>query len=108
MRCSTTQKTLIATFGQHNGRWQLQHAAVAASQTGQDQRPAALTIKGGLDVGQAYAGCPTCGVGSFVKCGVCARLSCWNSSRRTFRCGWCGNEGVVEGGIYDVAALDRS
>ena len=48
-------------------------------------------IVGTFALGDGYPGCPTCGNGSFMKCGRCEALSCyagvWKGQRSA--CAWC-------------------
>ena len=48
--------------------------------------------------------CPSCGNKSFIKCGVCGELTCWNDASPDFVCAVCGNSGQVSGHITDLNA----
>lgn len=53
-----------------------------------------------------YPGCPYCKATTFVICGTCGKLNCYNGSR-LFSCGWCGVHGVVSLG-YDGSGIRSS
>lgn len=46
--------------------------------------------------------CPWCGSKDFVRCGRCAKLTCYDGSG-TFTCAYCGNSGKVSGHIKDIS-----
>ncbi len=50
-----------------------------------------------LRIGPQYK-CPYCGNDSFVECGVCKKLTCYNG-HELFECASCGNKGPVSGTI---------
>ncbi|MFY1653127.1 hypothetical protein ACN27J_19825 [Solwaraspora sp. WMMB762] len=54
-----------------------------------------------LRLDEGFPGCPHCEAGSFVKCGQCARLTCWDGDARVWRCRWspCRSSGVPSGQI---------
>lgn len=52
-----------------------------------------------------YPGCPGCGARSFVRCGRCQRLGCWEDSWAIFHCPTCGNSGPVSGVIDRLSDL---
>ncbi len=43
--------------------------------------------------------CPWCGNDSYVKCGKCGKLTCYESETKKFLCAHCGNSGEVSGSI---------
>lgn len=48
-------------------------------------------------IGPQYK-CPFCGNKEFVRCGKCAKLTCY-SGMGMFKCDYCGNTGNVDGTI---------
>jgi hypothetical protein len=62
-------------------------------------------VTGPFGFGPEYRGCPLCQASGYVKCGTCNRLSCWPGSG-LFTCGWCGNQGVVNGEIESLQRVD--
>ncbi len=51
-------------------------------------------------VGPQYK-CPWCGNNSFVRCGKCRKITCYNNSLETFTCAHCGNKGRISGIISE-------
>lgn len=49
-------------------------------------------------VGPQYK-CPWCGNTSYVRCGRCGKLTCYDDRTDTFTCGHCGNRGKITGTI---------
>ena len=43
--------------------------------------------------------CPWCGNDSFVKCGKCGHLTCYDVNSGVFNCAYCGNKGRVSGSL---------
>jgi hypothetical protein len=76
-----------------------------------DQRRVAHEKYGGsvvtssLLLGDGFPGCPHCEATSFVKCGECANLTCWDGVLRVWRCRWapCRCSGVPGGAIESFA-----
>ncbi len=58
-------------------------------------------VNGNLYCTEEYPGCPYCGSLSFVQCGNCQKISCWNGETE-LTCPWCGD---AMGNI--VAATDK-
>ena len=55
-----------------------------AKREGYDVTP----VLGNLNCTEEFPGCPHCGSYSFVQCGRCKRLSCWNEES-SMMCLWC-------------------
>ena len=49
--------------------------------------------------------CPICGKRSFVQCKKCKKISCYDESG-WFSCAYCGNQGLVFGGIHHTQGLN--
>lgn len=50
-------------------------------------------ISGKVKYDSKYPGCPYCGRKSWVECGKCGKLTCYDDCFYT--CAWCGNSGMV-------------
>lgn len=48
-------------------------------------------VSGKIVITSSYPGCPHCGAVSFIRCGVCHKVSCWDSETKSFVCPHCGN-----------------
>ncbi|WP_329107995.1 hypothetical protein OG792_05650 [Micromonospora sp. NBC_01699] len=97
MLCSrSSQPSVIRFVRQEQG-----YVAVGASR----QRPGSVipgedgTTHASFGVAEGYTGCPHCGAASFVRCGRCRKLGCWDESWEAFHCRRCGNSGPVDGVI---------
>lgn len=53
----------------------------------------------------AFPGCPHCAGDTFVKCGRCAKLTCWKSGDKSWNCRWapCRSSGLPSGNIVGFA-----
>lgn len=65
-------------------------------------------VKATFTLSEKYGGCPYCAADSFVRCGRCHELSCYDSSWEVFRCPRCGNSGAVTGAIDSLSGLGDS
>jgi len=95
---------MMGRFEFSGGTWYLTSAAEVSAV--QSSSPAMGPLSGSFGLSPEYTGCPGCRADSIVCCGVCGELSCWQSSDPRFRCGFCGNEGVVSGRIEQVKPSD--
>lgn len=82
--------------------WAFSIKESAAKHEGYDE----TTIIGTIEPTEDYPGCPYCAATTFVICGTCGKLNCYNGSR-VFSCGWCGVHGVVSWG-YDGSGIRSS
>lgn len=48
-------------------------------------------VSGRIVIASSYPGCPNCGAASFVRCGFCQKVSCWDTDSKSFKCPHCGN-----------------
>ena len=104
MKCSRSPMTMISEFEFSGGAWYLTRATEISR--GQSGPPQMEPVAGTFNLSPDYTGCPGCRADSIVCCGACGELSCWKSSDPRFRCGFCGNEGVVSGRIEQVRPSD--
>ena len=103
MRCGKSGTAMLARFELLDGEWCL--VSATEFDGGESRSPDAQPLAGDFNVSPEYPGCPECHVKSFVLCGACGELGCWEPNS-TFRCGWCGNEGPVSGRIEEVRPSD--
>lgn len=61
-------------------------------------------VTGSFDVGGEYPGCPYCESRSFVSCGSCHKLCCWDGRAPSTTCTWCGYTAAVSGSITSLAS----
>ncbi len=94
--CGRDRRGRMATFRKVRSEWQLTSVADKGPSGGQ---PGRLAVSGQFGLAPEYAGCPGCRADSYVRCGNCSNLSCWNSATTTFACGSCNNRGDVSGRI---------
>lgn len=52
-------------------------------------------IVGNIYADPNYPGCPYCKSNSFIVCGGCGKLNCFNDETKSFTCGWCGMTGEI-------------
>lgn len=70
-----------------------------ASREGYDEE----TVTGSFQATDDYPGCPYCHTKSFVLCGYCDRLFCWNGKKEV-TCPWCKSRaGVKDSDSFDVS-----
>ncbi|GAA1027131.1 hypothetical protein GCM10009557_07290 [Virgisporangium ochraceum] len=58
-------------------------------------------VRSSLLLADGFPGCPHCEAASFVQCGTCQRLTCWDGAVRVWHCRWtpCRGSGVPGGAI---------
>jgi hypothetical protein len=109
MDCSSTRHPQVARFTWQGQEWAL--AGVSLQRPGStfgNSHPERPFGRGGPEqsgqfvLGESYRGCPSCGSDSFVRCGRCHELACWDRSWPRFDCPRCGNSGPVSGTIDSV------
>ncbi|MEV6417398.1 hypothetical protein [Kribbella sp. NPDC051718] len=105
--CSSTRHPGVARFERMGEQWVL----VGASRQRPESNPVAAerrTQSGGFACASTYTGCPSCGADSFVQCGGCQSMGCWDNSWPDFNCPTCGNRGPVTGEIKSVSTTGSS
>lgn len=90
--CPHTGLPMVGRFVWNGAAYEL----IAASK----QRPGSVLPeegRGRVATYQSHASyrCPQCGASSFVQCGRCSQLACWEESWEIFRCPRCGDSGPV-------------
>ena len=101
--CSQDRRARTAVFTRAGSEWQLSSVGADSPRASQ---PGSLPVAGRFGISPGYSGCPRCGNNSYVRCGNCGELSCWNSSSPRFSCGNCANRGEVSGSIESLNATD--
>jgi hypothetical protein len=101
--CSHTSNPTVGRFVWNGQAYSL----VGASK----QRPGSIlpddgarSTKSAFEVSPSYR-CPGCGASSYVQCGRCRGLGCWDPTWEMFRCPLCGNAGAVNGTIDRISGL---
>ncbi len=56
-------------------------------------------IEGELILSTEYPGCPYCNNSSFIKCGICENITCYDNSNTITECASCGNKVKPKGNI---------
>ena len=66
----------------------------------------AIRIDAPLRFDDPYNGCPHCRSNSFVQCGACRHLTCYQDGEQTWACKWppCRNSGAPQGQISNFDA----
>lgn len=65
----------------------------------------AAEITGGVLLGQPYPGCPHCRGMSFVCCGSCQKVSCWDQVSKQYVCPHCLVSAEIEGEIEKLKSV---
>lgn len=81
------------------GRWLLTWAFPLREAVAGREGYGRAEITGRFDFAPEYPGCPHCGDASFVRCGGCGEIACWDSLRRAVTCPWCGATTRIEGTV---------
>ena len=105
-KCARTKKTYGMTFIKEKNRlgeyweliWGFPISEAMAGREGYDK----TEITGDIRFGAEYRGCPHCGSPSYVKCGTCHKISCWNGSDQTVHCPWCDTTSEIGGTIESL------
>ncbi|MUG96837.1 hypothetical protein F7734_32650 [Scytonema sp. UIC 10036] len=79
--------------------WAFAIKEAAAKREGYDRSE----IAGSFEIDAAYPGCPHCEESSFVKCGSCGKVACWDGKRTTHTCPWCGCKTEISGSIKNLS-----
>jgi len=104
MKCGQSAMVMIAHFELAGGCWSL--TSVAPAPDAATRTEVRSPMMGQFGLAEQYGGCLGCGAGSYVRCGQCVQLGCWNPVQPWFRCAWCGQSGEVTGGIESLNPAD--
>ncbi|HVY09529.1 MAG TPA: hypothetical protein VHB18_05230 [Mycobacteriales bacterium] len=104
MRCQRSRDDLIGRFDHIDGWWML--ASTDRATSSWSNNAAGYGVVGDFGVYYRYPGCKGCGADSWVRCGRCERLSCWDTAAPAHTCPWCGNRGIVSGLVRSLTAVD--
>lgn len=104
MKCGQSSQAMIAYFELSDHCWYL--TSVTSVPAEQTAAHAATPMVGQFSISEKYNGCAGCNADSYVRCGSCSKLGCWNTSDPHFRCGWCGHTGNVSGSIDSLSPAD--
>lgn len=75
--------------------WHFTWAFPVSEQSAKREGYDSTTVKGNIIVDDEYPGCPYCSSKSFVQCGGCKKISCWDFADSIFKCPICGDQGEV-------------
>jgi hypothetical protein len=92
MKCPETGKIYGVRTEERDGDWVRTWAFKISERTAANEGFDKAVIRGNLYADDEYNGCPYCKAVTFVQCGRCGKLSCWNSEEK-MTCGWCGLTG---------------
>lgn len=67
-------------------------------------RESSQHLTGGVALGETFPGCPHCGGGSFVRCGHCEAVGCWDKQTDPYPCPHCGRSAPIGGRIESLNA----
>ena len=89
-KCSQNSKTFgIRVQKGYDGDWYRTWAFELKDKVAINEGYDKTTVTGGLLAVQDYPGCPYCSTKSFVICGNCKKMVCYNNET-ALRCSWCG------------------
>ena len=106
--CSSTRHPAVCRFVWSGSAWTFVGASRQRPGSTIPASDAAQTHNGDFGIAGDYSGCPSCGSDSYVRCGSCHRLGCYDLSWPEFTCPSCGNGGPVTIGIDSVSAMSGS
>lgn len=98
-RCQQSGKMFGIRAEKRNDGWHLNWAFEISEKEAAHERFGEDTISGRIVFDLDYPGCPHCGGMSFVRCGACGHLSCWDGEDMTFVCHHCGYTGELNMGM---------
>jgi hypothetical protein len=106
MYCSADRQPRVAVFRSAGETWLI--TEVDQSPPPPPDTAGGLPVAGQFGISPSYRGCPSCGNGSYARCGNCGELGCWKSTEPHFTCGNCRRGGRVSGELDSLGALDAS
>jgi predicted RNA-binding Zn-ribbon protein involved in translation (DUF1610 family) len=105
LTCSSTRHPGVGRFVWTGESWVLQAASRQRPHTAIPASDARQARTGTFGVADGYRGCPSCGSTSYVRCGRCEQLACYDYSWPQFSCPTCGITGSVTQGIDSISSL---
>lgn len=100
-KCSQTKKLYGIRFEKTDRGWEYTWAFQINEKTASREQYDKTKISGNLIEGIEYPGCPHCGAKGFFLCS-CGKINCWQGGGGYATCSWCGNSGVLSGGIESI------
>ena len=98
-KCKEGHRMFGVRFERNGTGWKYTWAfPIKKEASAQREGYGSYVLKGALERGTEYPGCPYCGSLAFIVC-ECGRLNCNNGETGSFTCEWCGLTGTI--GSYD-------
>lgn len=107
-RCTKTKQPFALRFerdAQAPETWIVVDTLQVQEGTAQRGGYGSAELTGAFMAGPQYHGCPYCGARSTLRC-QCGKLACWNGTRKSNVCPWCGAKGQVSGPIDSISSVD--
>ena len=91
IRCNKYERLFGTRVQQmEDGDWYRTWAFKIDSKHAQNEGYDTNQVIGNLNATDEYPGCPYCGSMTFVQCGNCGNLTCWNGETSLY-CNWCNS-----------------
>lgn len=104
-KCSKTGQPYGMTFREMQpGEWHLYWAFKLDETRLNYEKYENKTIAGNMQFDSSYPGCPHCSSISYVRCGVCKKVACWDNVSQEFHCPWCNSTTPIGGTIAELTA----
>lgn len=100
-KCSEKKKLYGIRFEKDNIYWRYTWAFPINENTAKREKFDKTKITGSIVRGEEYPGCPFCGTQGFFLCS-CGKLNCLKGQAMVVRCNWCGQSGILSGGIVSI------
>lgn len=81
------------------GQWLADWAFTISEAVAGRERYGQAEVHGRFGIDAAFPGCPYCHSRSFFKCGVCYKLTCWDTVSTQAECAWCNHSNLLSGSI---------
>jgi len=94
--CQKRKKIFGIRVEKINNNWHFTWAFPINEKAAKREGYDSTTIKGAILIDDEYLGCPYCNSRSFVHCGYCNKISCWDGNNSEFKCPACGYSGKIE------------
>jgi hypothetical protein len=103
--CSSTKHPAVCRFVWSQDSWIFVGASRQRTDASVPAAGAAQSRNEWSGLSPAYAGRPSCGSDSYVRCGRCRQLGCLDESWPVFTCPSCGNSGQLTAGIDSISSM---